>query len=273
MAPLGLHEAILNACLEGERTVRFLSHESALYLEIPTHLGWDKAEMPYLSVLCLRTTLITIHRDPVHTVEDIIRDLDADIPLYEQSASALLYFLLIGVSKCNIDAALNVRADAEQLDRAYHARDEALDPDRIARLRRRVSHASAVHDDHIYCAGVLQTVKSHAFSVSRQSPHFQDLLKLAELAGKLIDGAESRVTSLQREYENSVQNNVENRLRFLTILSGVFLPMTLISAVYGMNFNDLPAMGAPHGYLLVIGLMLASAGVTGGYFYWRGWFS
>jgi len=57
-----------------------------------------------------------------------------------------------------------------------------------------------------------------------------------------------------------------------TILSAVFLPLTLISAVYGMNFNDLPGMGVPYGYLVVIALMFATAGFTAGYLYWRGWF-
>lgn len=272
LSPLDLHDAIQSAALQPERSVRFISHASALYVELPTHLGWDEIEKPYLSVLCLPTTLITIHRDRLHTIDDIIRDLDADIPLYDQTVSALLYCLLIGVSKCNVDAALDLRAEAEKLDQACHAAEETLEPRQIAVLRRKASHCSAVHDDHIYCAGVLQTVESKAFSVSAQGRHFQEMLKLAGLAGKLIDGAEARVASLQRDYENSVQANVENRLRFLTVLSAVFLLMTLISAVYGMNFNDLPAMGAPHGYLLVIALMLLSAGLTGGYLYWRGWF-
>jgi magnesium transporter len=119
---------------------------------------------------------------------------------------------------------------------------------------------------------MLQTVESEAFRVSQQSNFFHDILRLSELSHQLIQGAESRVNSLQRDYEMLLQNRVDNRLRFLTILSSVFLPLTLISAIYGMNFNDLPAMNEPKGYLVVIGLMLGTAGVTGAYLYWRGWF-
>ncbi|WP_261344939.1 hypothetical protein [Roseiconus nitratireducens] len=39
-----------------------------------------------------------------------------------------------------------------------------------------------------------------------------------------------------------------------------------------MNFNDLPAMGASHGYLVVLALLGLSALVTGGLLYRRGWF-
>ncbi|MCO6042764.1 hypothetical protein NG895_02480 [Aeoliella sp. ICT_H6.2] len=272
LAPLNLHEAIIKACLSSERGARFISHVSALYLEIPTHLGWNEPDKPYVSILCLNTTLITIHRDPLHTVEDIIRDLDVEIPLYARSSSALLYLFLVGIGRGNVDSALDVRAEAETLDQACHEHPELLDPRQISALRRKVSHCAAVHDDHIYTAGILQTVESEAFNVNQEAPHFRQLLKLAELSGRLIDGSESRVASLQRDYELSVQNSVDNRLQFLTVISAVFLPMTLITAIYGMNFNDLPAMGVPYGYIVVLVLLALSALATGAYLYWRGWF-
>lgn len=272
LQPLALHESVLNACLDDRRSQRVISHQAVLYLEVSTHLGWDQSEKPYISLLCLKTTIITIHRDPSHTIDDIIRGLDSEAPLYARDSSALLYYLLMQIGQANLETALDVRAEAERLDQACHDAPESLDPNEIAVLRRKISHYAAVHDDHVYCAGVLQTVETEAFRVSEQSRFFHDILRLSELAGQLIDGAESRVSSLQRDYELLLQNRVDRRLQFLTILSGVFLPLTLISAIYGMNFDDLPAMGTPHGYLVVIGMMLATAVLTAAYFYWQGWF-
>lgn len=200
---------------------------------------------PYISVLCLNTTIITIHRDKLHTIEQIIRDLDDEAPLYAKTSSALLYYLLMEISRSNVDAALEARAEAERLDQTCHKQPESLDPTDIATLWRKVSHFSAVHDDHTYCAGVLQTIESEAFRVSKQSHFFHDMLRLTDLSRQLIEGAESRVSSLERDYELTLQRRVENRLRFLTIPSAVFLPVTFISAVYGMNFNDMPFMGEP----------------------------
>jgi len=272
LAPLHVPAEILEACLQAERTARFISRPSALYLEVPTHHGWEAAERPYISLLCLKSTIITIHRDRQHTIEDIIREADAEVPLYAQTTSALLYYLLTEIGKCTVEAAMEVRALAEQLDQACHDQPDNLDPDQIAVLRRRVSHYSSVHDDHMYVAGVLQTVESEALRVSEQSQFFRGLPRLSELSGQLIDGAEARVASLQRDYELLLQNRVDNRLRFLTILSAVLLPLSLISGIYGMNFDDLPGMGTPHGYIIVIGMMLATAGLIAWYLLRRGWF-
>lgn len=211
LSPLQLHQTVLDACLDSRRSQRVLSHPSVLYLEVSTHLGWDQTEKPYVSMLCLKTTIITIHRDPSHTIEEIIRGLDAEAPLYAQNTSALLYYLVMQIGQANLDAALNVQAEAERLDKACHEQPELLDPNTIAVLRRKASHYSTVHDDHAYCAGVLQTIESDVFRVSEQPQIFHEMLRLSELAGQLIDGTESRVSSLQRDYELVLQNRVDSR--------------------------------------------------------------
>ncbi|QDT31234.1 magnesium transporter CorA family protein [Thalassoglobus polymorphus] len=272
LAPLNLNPAVQAACLQPHRADRVVSTQAALYLELPTHLGWDQALKPYISILCLNTTIITIHRNDSHSIEQIIRDLSFDTPLYAKTSSALLFYLLMAIGKGTVGAALEVRSEAELLDQACHEHPDNLDPKEIATLRRKVSHYSAVHDDHTYCAGILQTVESEAFRVSEQSHFYHDMLKLTQLSGQIIDGAESRVVSLARDYELVLQRRVDNRLRFLTILSAVLMPLSLISGIYGMNFNDMPAMGKPLGYLVVIGAMLGTAALTGGYLWRKGWF-
>ncbi len=272
LAPLELPADILNACLCQDRSDHLISRRKALYLELPTHLGWDEPEKPYISVLCLPTTIITIHRDRLHTIEDIIHGLDAEVPLGSPTSSALLHFLIVQIGKQNIDAALQVRAEAERLDQACHEQVDALDPVQIDTLRRRVSHYASVQDDRMFCMGLLQSVDSQAFRASEHAQFIREMLPVSGISRQLIAGAEARVATLQRDYELTMQGRVDNRLRFLTMISAVFMPLTLISAIYGMNFNDLPAMGQPLGYVIVIGLMLGTAALTAGYLYWRGWF-
>jgi magnesium transporter len=57
----------------------------------------------------------------------------------------------------------------------------------------------------------------------------------------------------------------------LTLLSAIFLPLRLMSAIYGMNFDDLPGRGIPYGYVVVIGIMLATVLAMGLYLQLKGW--
>jgi magnesium transporter len=67
----------------------------------------------------------------------------------------------------------------------------------------------------------------------------------------------------------SVQQN--EVIRILTVATGIFFPPTLIGTIYGMNFQWMPELNWPHGYIFALLLMLVSAVVPYSYFRWRGW--
>lgn len=47
--------------------------------------------------------------------------------------------------------------------------------------------------------------------------------------------------------------------RVLTVISGVLLPMTVVTGIYGMNFRHMPELEASSGYYVVLGLLVAMA--------------
>ena len=60
-------------------------------------------------------------------------------------------------------------------------------------------------------------------------------------------------------------------LRVLTVFSVVILPLTLISGIYGMNFQHIPFASAEHGFWDVVGVMLVLAGGMLAYFRHKRW--
>ena len=70
----------------------------------------------------------------------------------------------------------------------------------------------------------------------------------------------------------SVQNQRLNEvMKVLTVIATIFIPLTFIASIYGMNFKYLPELEWPWGYPAVLGVMLLTAGGMVGYFRWRGW--
>ena len=61
--------------------------------------------------------------------------------------------------------------------------------------------------------------------------------------------------------------------RVLTVVSAIFLPLSLLAGVYGMNFDHMPELHWEHGYAALLGVMLGVAGVLLGLFWKLGWFS
>jgi len=69
-----------------------------------------------------------------------------------------------------------------------------------------------------------------------------------------------------------LQDRTNSRLRLLTILSAIFMPLTLIAGIYGMNFKHMPELSWRYGYPAAVGAMLLLAVGLMLYFYRRGWF-
>ncbi|HUQ70399.1 MAG TPA: magnesium/cobalt transporter CorA, partial [Planctomycetaceae bacterium] len=91
---------------------------------------------------------------------------------------------------------------------------------------------------------------------------------------QLIDVLEiyrENCTDLRDFFYSKLSNRTNEIMRMLTIISTLFLPMTFIAGVYGMNFDFMPELHWRLGYPLSLVLM-AAVGIGFTTFFWRrGW--
>lgn len=70
----------------------------------------------------------------------------------------------------------------------------------------------------------------------------------------------------------SAQNQRLNEvMKVLTVISTLFIPLTFIASIYGMNFRHMPELGRPWAYPVVLATMAVVAAGMLGYFKKRGW--
>lgn len=78
-------------------------------------------------------------------------------------------------------------------------------------------------------------------------------------------------------YLSSISNRMNEIMKVLTIITTIFMPLSFVAAVYGMNFNtdaspwNMPELNWQYGYLFALGIMAAVAGGLLVYFRRRGW--
>ncbi|MCM4171055.1 magnesium and cobalt transport protein CorA [Arenibacter sp. TNZ] len=63
--------------------------------------------------------------------------------------------------------------------------------------------------------------------------------------------------SLMEMYMSNMSNKMNEVMKVLTIMASIFIPLTFIVGVYGMNFEYIPELKNPNGYFYVWGLMIA----------------
>jgi magnesium transporter len=72
-------------------------------------------------------------------------------------------------------------------------------------------------------------------------------------------------------YLSSASNKMNSIIKVLTIISTIFIPLTFIVGVYGMNFKNIPELEWKNGYYIIWGVMIAIAGVMVVYFRKKRW--
>lgn len=72
-------------------------------------------------------------------------------------------------------------------------------------------------------------------------------------------------------YMNSLSNRMNNVMKVLTIISTIFIPLTFVAGIYGMNFDFMPELRWRYGYFYVLAGMFVSTIIMLGYFIKKKW--
>jgi magnesium transporter len=91
---------------------------------------------------------------------------------------------------------------------------------------------------------------------------------------QVIDTVETfrdMVSGMLDIYLSSVSNRMNEVMKVLTIIATIFIPLTLIAGIYGMNFQYMPELGWRWGYPMVWLVMLAIVALMAVYFRRKRW--
>ena len=83
----------------------------------------------------------------------------------------------------------------------------------------------------------------------------------------MVETYRETVSGLVELYLSSLSNRMNQVMRILTTISTIFIPLTFIVGVYGMNFDFMPELHLHYGYYIIWGVMLAVG--VGMYLYFK----
>ena len=108
--------------------------------------------------------------------------------------------------------------------------------------------------------------------------YFRDIYDHTIQVMDTIEATRDMVSGMLDVYLSSQSNKMNEVMKVLTIFAAIFIPLTFIAGIYGMNFNpqaspfNMPELNWKFGYFFALGLMLAVALVMLAYFKRKKWF-
>jgi len=96
---------------------------------------------------------------------------------------------------------------------------------------------------------------------------FDHLVRIEMLTLGLRDMTESVLST----YLSSVSNRMNEVMKVLTLIATIFIPLTFIAGIYGMNFVNMPELAWRYGYFIILGVMVVIGISLAVYFKRRKW--
>jgi len=200
-------------------------------------------------------------RDRLQRSHGRIRQREADYLAYALIDSIVdSYFHIlekVGDRLASLEEELVREPDEKSLGKVYHYKRELM------KLRKSVWPLREV---------INELYKEEPVFISEGTRVF--LRDLYDHTIQVIDTIEifrDTVTGLQDLYMSAVGNRMNEIMKVLTIMASIFIPLTFIAGVYGMNFEYIPELKWRWGYFAVWGVMITCVVVMLIYFKRKKW--
>ncbi len=200
-------------------------------------------------------------RDRIRNAKGRIRKLGADFLAYSL-VDAIVdgYFVILeklGEKIENLEGELVREADQKTLQKIHSLKREMIT------LRRSIWPLREL-------IGSLQRSES-ALVAKSTSLYLRDLYDHTVLIIDTIESFREMVSGMLDIYLSSLSNRTNAVMKVLTIITTLFIPLTFIAGIYGMNFEHMPELRWRYGYAVVWAVMIVVASIMLVYFRRKRW--
>jgi len=104
-------------------------------------------------------------------------------------------------------------------------------------------------------------------------PYLRDIYDHAVHVIESLEAVRDLLAGMLDIYLSTISNQLNKEVRALTVVTMMFMPATLISGIFGMNFDNMPLLKDKFGFWIAIGMMTLIAIVMGLHFFRMQWLS
>lgn len=243
---------------------------NAIIINLPVSDSHDIYKAEYISLIFEEDVLITI----IQKGNDIINERTLSTyssTNYSSFSTFLFYILVLKILAQSNDNMSIARKRLHHIEKQLTQAPEDLSSKELLSCEQDVNQLSDIIEDQYVGFETLASFSSLSHGQEDKS-QMNKIIKGFEPLDKAMVRLEKRAESVRLHYMLLQQEESTKKINVLTIVQAIFVPLTFVAGVYGMNFISMPELNWSHGYLYVWLLFIAMASGLIIYFYRKGWF-
>ncbi|MBI4328289.1 MAG: magnesium/cobalt transporter CorA [Chloroflexi bacterium] len=214
--------------------------------------------------------LVTNHNFPLASVELVKRMVEEDGRPMKRGADFLAHAILDALIDDILPTIDRMDEVAEEIEEEALRTPKGGTPDVILKLKR---SALQIHRVIAPQREMVNRLSRGDFPLIRDEAriYYRDVYDHLYQIDEQNQALRERADTALATYLSAIANRQNETMRVIAILTSVFLPLTLVAGIYGMNFDNMPELRWPWGYFAVLGFMATVIAVMGWWFWVRRW--
>lgn len=266
---------IVQDILDTNQRVKIQELDNLLFLSVRSFLPGDNTsfEVEHISFLIGENLVFSFQEKKGDHFEHIRERIRENNGLVRKRGGDFLLFLLVEAILANYYSSFE-RLEEETDERANPLKTKSTDPLFIQHIESFKRNILVFRKNITALRDAMASIEKGSYSViaGEQLKYFYDvkdnclqILEGLDTLQQRLDSAENLFFSVQGHRMNQVMTT-------LTIMAAIFIPLTFMAGIYGMNFSNMPELDYEYGYFILLGAMiLVSIGLI--YFFKkRKWF-
>lgn len=186
-------------------------------------------------------------------------------------ADGLLYELLDRVVDAILPRINDIADRVDEIQELVLAGSPNVQPYSMVQLRANAGRVRRVLSQQLL---VVQRLSRGEFKVIAEpnKVYFRDVFDHLVRIDLALEGVREDAEVSLSTYLSSLNNQLSEVMKVLSVVAALALPATVISGIFGTNFENVPGLQSNWGFAFMIGAMAAVAGGMAYYFRRRGWF-
>ncbi len=259
---IDVHPLVMEDVLSTRQRPKWEAYDDYAFLtfRMPRDLpGTRRLETEQVSLIISKDCVISFHEQDHPAFDAVNQRLQDPRTRLRKAGADYLAYALVDVA---VDQALAVLddlyAELETIEERLFVNPESADYRRIHRIRRDLTH---IRRDTSPLRDVLASLgrSELPFMTGEVSPYLRDVSDHVDRAVSGCEHATDICVSLLDSWTAQAGIRMNAVMKVLTVISTVFIPLTFLVGVYGMNFEHMPELAWPWAYPVLWVIMVGLA--------------
>lgn len=202
--------------------------------------------------------LLTRHAQQSVSANWLFDKLESDPTLMTEGPGALAVHLSNRLARRYVEILLELEPRLDEIeDQMFRKPDDTLLAE-LTGYKSQLRKLNRIANYHTQIAVSLRDTDDSLIS-AKLSHEIVDLYEQIERTQSLANLHYQISTDLTDGYLGMSSHQLNRVMQILTIITVIFVPLTFLAGIYGMNFVNIPELSTPNGYFVVIGVMVVIA--------------